>query len=196
MMSRTVRRRLACLLAGTVMVPLTGCSDGSPDPVDAVPELGETLVSVDEALSERRFREARAHLDELVEIAAAAREDGDLEPEQADRVLAAALQLISALPESQSTPESEPEGDPEPETHPEPETGQEPDTATEPPPEPAEKEQGKAEKEQEELEKKLEEERKKLEEERKKLEEEQKKEEGEEGHGDSGGNGPDDGEGS
>jgi hypothetical protein len=93
------RHRRAGLLATGVLVLVTGCVAGSSAPADEVPALADTLASVDQAIADHSYQRARAHLEDLVDTTADAREAGDLEPEQADAVLAAAARLLSALPE-------------------------------------------------------------------------------------------------
>ena len=173
-----VRRTVVTSLG--VLLLLSGCGGDTPTPAEAVPELADTLSSLDDALADRRYAKARRVLNTLVQTTVDAREAGELAPEQADRVLSAAARLLSALPAPRRPGDEEP--------------GQE---ATEAPaPEESEDDW---EKEQEELQKELEEEQKKLEQEQKKLEEKaekaEKAEKDDEGDGRNSGNGPDDGHG-
>lgn len=94
---------------------LTSC--GASGPVDDVPALGTSLERVDEAVVEGRYDDARTELEELVATTTSAQQDGDLEDPDADRILAAAAQLMSALPDGPgggSTPEPEPSEPAEP----------------------------------------------------------------------------------
>ena len=165
--------RRSATAACAVLMLLSGCGGDPPTPADAVPELAETLSSIDDALADHRYAKARGSLKQLVQTTVDAREAGELEPDQADRVLSAAARLLSALPAPRRPVPEEP--------------------AEEPPPAEEESED-EWEKKQEEWQKKLEEEQKKLEEERKKLEEKAEKEE-EDDDGHDSGNGPDDGHG-
>ena len=166
-----------------VLLLLSGCGSDTTTPAEAVPELADTLSSVDGALADHRFAAARRSLNTLVQTTVDAREAGELEPEQADRVLSAAARLLSALPAPRRPAADEP--------------GQKSTEA--PPPEEEsdeewEKKHEEWEKKQKEEQKELEEEQKELEEEQKRLEEEaEKKEEDDGGH--NSGNGPDDGHG-
>lgn len=164
MSRRTGRRGAAALL--TCALLLTGCGGDPSTPAESVPELGEKLSDIDDAVVAERYGQAQRHLDELVKVTVAARDAGDLEDAQADRVLAAAARLLAALPEAPTAP-----------------TPSVAPTPT-PSPSPAQPEEDKGD---EEAQKKQEELEKKLEEELKKLEEQQEK--------DGGGNGPDDGHG-
>ena len=107
-----MRRWSARLGAGVAALALvTGCG-GSSAPSDAVPALGTSLERVDDAIVEGRYDEARSELDELVATTNAAREDGDLERSEADRILAAAAQVKSALPAEPAEPAEEPADEP------------------------------------------------------------------------------------
>lgn len=159
------------LITAALLVLVAGCGVES-SPADRVPALHDTLSRIDEAIVGHRYQRARVQLNELVQTTVEARDTDELDPDEADRVLAAAAQLLSLLPEP--SPRSEADSDLAPQ-----EDGNE---------EEEDKEEDEAEKKQEELQKKLEEEQKKLEEERKKDEEGS-------GNGDSSDNGPDDGEG-
>ena len=179
-------RRSARLGAGVaVLVLLAGCG-GSSAPSDAVPALGTSLERVDDAIVEGRYDDARSELDELVANTTAARDDGDLEGAEADRILAAAAQVMSALP---AEPAEEAE-DPPPAEEPSP-TEEASPTETEAPSPAPEESPSEGDSEEEEEQEKLEEE---LEKEEEKAEKEAEKEEGSD-NGKSSENGPDDGEG-
>jgi outer membrane biosynthesis protein TonB len=157
------RRRTGPVVTVVAVLVLAGCGgDSASTPAEAVPELGQTLGEVDDALADRRFRQARRHLHALVATTVEARDAGALEAAEADRILAAVARLLSELPEPRPAP---PEEEPE-------EPAEEPD---EPDEEPDHDEE--LEKKREELEKKLEEERKKLEEELKKQQKKEEKDE-------------------
>lgn len=188
MTARPLTRRVTGgIAAGVMAVVLAGCGDPDPTPADSVPELTDTLEQVDTALVDRRFGQARQHLNSLIDTTSQAHEAGELSAAEADQILAAAETLLNRLPESQpgsleTTPSPTPTPTPTPTPSP---TPQQP---SEEEPDEGEGDDKEAEKEQRELEKKLQEEQKKL-------EEELKKEEQGGGNGESGGNGPDDGEG-
>lgn len=176
-------RRLGLVAATGVL--LAGCGSSSA-PSDAVPALGDSLDRVDDAIVDGRYDDARTELDELVGTTTSAREAGDLESSEAERILASAAEVMSALPAEEA---EEPE-DPEPS---EPAEPAEPEPTSEPTPE--DTEDGASEEEQKELEKEQEE----LEKEQEKLEKEAEKdadEGSENGNGGSSDNGPDDGGGS
>lgn len=176
-------------VVGCIVGLIAGCGGGT-QPGEAVPALEKRLSAVDSAIADHEYRQARRQIQRLVTITVAAREAGELAPEEADPILAAAASLTSALPRMQRTQPLPPEPEPAPDVD---EGGQGEPPAPEPDPDAglSEEEQGKH---QEELEKKREELQKKREEEQKKEEEEGGGEEGG-GNGDSSENGPDDGHG-
>ena len=182
---------------GCLVGLVTGCGSSTP-PVEAVPALEARLSAVDSAIADHQYGQARRQIQRLVKTTVAARDAGELAPEEADPILAAAASLTSALPPVQRTPLRSPEPEPAPDV----DEGEPP--APEPDPdaglseEEREKRQEELEKKREELEKKREELQKKLEEEQQKDEEEDGGDEGGEeggGNGDSSENGPDDGHG-
>jgi eukaryotic-like serine/threonine-protein kinase len=63
------------------------------------PALAEQLSRVDSALVDRDYAEARTALDGLIRDTIAARDAGQIDGDQADRVMAASAQLIAALPD-------------------------------------------------------------------------------------------------
>lgn len=87
--------------AAAVLV-VSGCGGAAPS--DDVPELSDELSRVDTAIAEREYRKARRHLNDLVRTTVESRESGDLGTDQADRILAAAARLMSALPRSRPKP--------------------------------------------------------------------------------------------
>lgn len=183
-------------VVGCIVGLIAGCGGGT-QPGEAVPALERRLSAVDSAIADHQYGQARRQIQRLVTITVAAREAGELAPEEAEPILAAAASLTSALPRMQRTQPRSPEPEPAPDVD---EGGQGEPPAPEPDPDAGLSEEER-EKHQEELEKKREELEKKREELQKKREEEQKKEEeegdGEEGggNGDSSENGPDDGHG-
>lgn len=89
------RARAASLVAVLV---LAGCG-GDATPADEVPQLATRLDRVDQALVDGEYSTARRELDALVEATVEARDDGTLEAEEANRILAAAAHLLSAFPD-------------------------------------------------------------------------------------------------
>ncbi len=161
-------------VAGAIgVVLLAGCGSSST-PADEVPELAEQLGSVDQALVDEDYAQAGEHLRELVTTTEEARASGTLEDGEADRVLAAAAQLLAELPEpvDETLPEETP-----PPAEDDPEGGA-----------------GEGDGLDEESKKAEEEERKQEAEARKDKEKKDKEDQGS-GTGDSSGNGPDDGHG-
>lgn len=98
-MTSTLARRTA---AGALLVGLllgsAGCGSGDGAPLDQVPALSARLDSIDTALADGRYRAARDRLGDLVEETVAARDRGELDEAGAQRILAAAARLLSALP--------------------------------------------------------------------------------------------------
>jgi outer membrane biosynthesis protein TonB len=173
-------RRSARLGVTAVMLVLVSGCGGSSAPSDAVPALGTSLDRVDDAIVEGRYDDARGELDELVATTTNARDDGDLERSEADRILAAAATLMSALPAEEADPAEE---EPEPsEEEPEPSepAPAEPAPEEDDPGEEGSGEDGLSEEEQKKAEKEAEKEQEELEKEQEKLEEELQKEQEEE----------------
>jgi hypothetical protein len=91
------RRPLGLVLViGAVVLMLVGC--GRSSAADAVPALDERLAAVDTAIARDDFDAAREALDRLVRTTTEARRAGELDPEQADAILAAAATLEARLP--------------------------------------------------------------------------------------------------
>jgi len=85
----------ALLLAGVA----AGCgSQQQPSAADQAPGLSVQLKRVDAALAQHKFAEARKDLRALMADANAARRSGDLSAASAQRVLAAATEVLDALP--------------------------------------------------------------------------------------------------
>lgn len=176
---------------GLVLVFAAGCG-GSTPPGDTVPELATRLSAVDRTIADHEFVKARRQIQRLVKATVAARERGELEPEAAEPILAAAASLVSALPRQQDRPEPT---SPQPEPDTDDAQSPEPDVNTGADEEEQEKRQEKREDKREELQKKREELQKKLEEEQKKKEEEKEGGGNAEEGGGSSENAPDDGHG-
>lgn len=97
MTPRRVPQAAATVLVA-IVVATAGCGASTP-PGELVPVLRTQLARVDRALAARDYAEAREDLDTLVEQTSAARRDGRLSPEQADRIVAAITRLAADLPE-------------------------------------------------------------------------------------------------
>jgi len=167
-------------VVGCVASLVAGCGSGAP-PVEAVPTLDTRLSAVDRAIADHAYRQARREIQRLVSTTVAARESGDLEPEAAEPILAAAASLTSALRREQRTPASPAPGVGDGEPAPERGAGLSEEER--------EKRQEEREKRREEREKKREELQKKREELQKKLEEQRQNEDEEGGGEEGGGNG-------
>lgn len=113
-MSWTPRRRtthgavvLALLLGGLI----TGCGQ-DPPPGEAVPALAEGLEQVDAAVVARDYATAADEVESLLAEAAQAEEAGDISSEQADRIRAAAEDLLARMPTEPPAEEPSPEPTP------------------------------------------------------------------------------------
>lgn len=102
---------IALLLAGLLGLG-AGCGAKEQSALDRVPALSARLAGIDDAVADRRYRAAREGIDDLVEVTVAARDAGDLDAAAADRILAAAAQLLSALPAQVATPSPTPSAAP------------------------------------------------------------------------------------
>lgn len=89
-------KRLAFALATALL--LGGCGDPEPTPAEAVPALGAQLETIDGLIADSHWRQARAALRALIAATEEARAAGDLDHAEADRVIAAATRMLSALP--------------------------------------------------------------------------------------------------
>jgi hypothetical protein len=92
-------------LLGTVVL-LTGCGGGTA-PADEVPLLADRLAGVDRAVSSGDEAQIREQVEALVNATERARGAGQLDDEQAERVLAAADSLLAQLPD-ETTPQPSP----------------------------------------------------------------------------------------
>jgi hypothetical protein len=78
-----------------------GCGSAQqPSAAEQVPALSTRLDRVDSALAEHRFAAARRDLHALINATTSARRSGDLSAEKAQRILAAAAEVLDALPAS------------------------------------------------------------------------------------------------
>ena len=98
-------RRIALPIAAVVLVAAGGCGGIDTPPAEEVPELRSLLSDVDSALAEGEYGDAREALDGLIRETIARLGTGDLDPEQADDILAAATRLAADLPDQRPTPE-------------------------------------------------------------------------------------------
>lgn len=98
-------RRLVALVVAPTLLVLGGCGGTPESPADAVPELTTTLERVDDALAAGRTEAARRQLEALTSATIEARDVGDLEEAEADRILAAATRLLALLPKPEPEPE-------------------------------------------------------------------------------------------
>jgi outer membrane biosynthesis protein TonB len=101
----------------------TGC--GNDAPADAAPELSAQLARVDRAVATGDEARIRDRVEALVSATEAARDAGDLDDEQADRILAAADALLERLPAEEPDPEPTPTPSPSPTASPSPEDDEE-----------------------------------------------------------------------
>jgi hypothetical protein len=92
-------RRVAVtgLVLGLVVV-LGGCGEGARSAAEQVPALSTRLAGIDRAVAAHRYAVARERLAGLVHDTTSARDAGQLDNAAADRILAAAAQLLTALP--------------------------------------------------------------------------------------------------
>ena len=126
-------RRLAILALTALLV--AGCG-GASAPADSAPELAEQLTRVDRAVAAGDEVRIRERVEALASATEAARDDGTLDDEQADRILAAADELLAQLPDEAPAPEPSPTT---PTSSPTPEEDQDEDQEEEPTSEPEEK---------------------------------------------------------
>lgn len=96
-------RSFAALLTAGALLITSGCGSGT-SPADDVPALATSLDRVDEAIAAEDYDAARDAVAELTEVATRAEEDGDLDADQADRIVSAAESLVAALPGGEEPP--------------------------------------------------------------------------------------------
>ncbi|MBO9520822.1 MAG: hypothetical protein J7518_04715 [Nocardioidaceae bacterium] len=105
---RRVTRRGAVALSLALAVgagALSGCgTDRVVSASEQVPALSTTLDRVDAAVAAHRYDAARRQLRSLIAATTAAREDGRLDDDRANGILAAAARLLAALPAVKVTP--------------------------------------------------------------------------------------------
>jgi hypothetical protein len=106
-MSRAVARRATWWVAAATLALTGACSDDLP-PDAAVPGLAKTLSRVDDSIADRNWDHARRQLQNLVAQSEDAVNAGTLTQQQADRIQAAVVRLLSELPDppAQPTPPS------------------------------------------------------------------------------------------
>jgi hypothetical protein len=97
--------RLAAL-AVTAMVA-AGCG-GETAPTESAPELAEQLERVDQAVVAGDDARIRNRVESLMAATESARDDGRLDDEQADRILAAGEAMLARLPAEEPAPEPSP----------------------------------------------------------------------------------------
>lgn len=107
-----MNRILAALGLVLALVVTSGCGSAEQSALDQVPALSARLDRIDAAVADRRFGAARDRIDDLVSATVQARDAGDLDTAAADRILAAAAQLLSALPTPVRTPTPTPSAAP------------------------------------------------------------------------------------
>jgi hypothetical protein len=92
-----------------------GCGE---TPTEAAPELARQLAQVDRAVTTGDEARIRDRVESLVSATEAARDSGEIDDEQADRILAAADALLARLPAEKpaSEPPSPPTSSPTTET--------------------------------------------------------------------------------
>ncbi|MFL6061279.1 MAG: hypothetical protein ACJ72E_08615 [Marmoricola sp.] len=98
------RRIAAVLVALGLALAAGGCGSQSRSAADQVPDLSTRLTSIDNAMGAHRFAIARTRLEALVRDTTSARDSGKLDSASSERILAAAAQLIGALPTVVVTP--------------------------------------------------------------------------------------------
>jgi hypothetical protein len=79
-----------------------GCGE---TPTEAAPELARQLAQVDRAVTTGDEARIRDRVESLVSATEAARDSGEIDDEQADRILAAADALLARLPAEKPAPE-------------------------------------------------------------------------------------------
>jgi hypothetical protein len=97
------RARFAAL--AVIAVVAAGCGTDEA-PADAAPELAERLERVDRAVTSGDEAQIRERVESLVDATESAQTAGQLDEDQADRILAAADALLAQLPDERPEPES------------------------------------------------------------------------------------------
>lgn len=115
---RSVLRRWAASAAVVVtLVAPAGCAE-PPVPGEAAPRLAQVMARVDDAIATQNWASARKALQRMIDQAAAALEAGTLTEADAVRIQAAALRLLSQLPEPVAAPAAAPTPTPTPDNTP------------------------------------------------------------------------------
>ena len=135
--SKPPRLLAALTLIIVLSVALAAGCGNDATPADAAPELAEQLARVDRAVSTGNEARIRVRVESLVTATKAAREAGELDNDQAARILAAADALLARLPASPAptSPTTSPSTI-SPSPHPEDEDEDEKDEKHEPKPKP------------------------------------------------------------
>lgn len=110
-------RLLAALTVTAVLA--AGCGNDTA-PADAAPELADQLTRVDRAVATGDEARIRERVESLVATTEAARDAGELEDDQAARILAAANALLRRLPAEEPSPKPPPPPPSSPTTSPSP----------------------------------------------------------------------------
>lgn len=102
-MTKSPRRAGRWMTVLAVMAVLgAGCGE---TPTEAAPELARQLAQVDRAVTTGDEARIRDRVESLVSATEAARDSGEIDDEQADRILAAADALLARLPAEKPAPE-------------------------------------------------------------------------------------------
>lgn len=113
MSPRPTRCRARRAIVGVLLAVglLAGCG-GSPPPAHQVPALTATLGRVDAALVHGRYDEARAELKAVISTTRTARDAERITDAQAQAIIAAATEVLDALPGSAPAPTPSPSSSP------------------------------------------------------------------------------------
>ncbi|MGY2874856.1 hypothetical protein ACVW00_002046 [Marmoricola sp. URHA0025 HA25] len=105
------RHRIAAVVVATTFA-VSGCgsADQAPSAADQVPHLDVILHRIDAALVDHKFAAARQDLHALKAAVLKARDAGELQDDDAARVLSAANELTAMLPAPVATPSTTPSG--------------------------------------------------------------------------------------
>jgi hypothetical protein len=93
-------RRVVVAASAMLLCLTAGCGGGKNTPLEATPELEAALTRVDDAIINETYQQARVAARDLKQLAIAAKASGDLTNNQADEIVAAAVQLVADLPRS------------------------------------------------------------------------------------------------
>jgi hypothetical protein len=100
------RTSLACRLTTLAVTAMVAAGCGSDTaPADAVPELADRLEQVDTAVATGDEARIRQRVEALVAATESARDEGSLDDEDAERILAAADAMLARLPAEEPAPE-------------------------------------------------------------------------------------------